>query len=303
MGKPVSGFIWIIRLLCLSLVLGFPGCSFHNTKITSRLNFLEKEENFFQKNIGLIGGISLVQEDITLTQGDAPSANSGILHQIAQGAWDGALSGLEAGQFFCWSGSGNGKRTLHISGKYGGADALIFLILCGGGMVTGMSIGATVGMVEPLVPSMHPTEIPIARKHVVQGVWKELISTKEKESSQLDRASESSSGTLSSKGITFGSRVQPFTAFIRLENIHVGLFSKSYFDAGALTLIWNIQATFFDDRRRVVAKQIIEMEQGERDFDEWADEEALLLKKKLQEGYRLIAGEIVGKIHQASFKP
>ncbi len=299
MGQPVSGFMWITCLLCISLVLGLPGCSFHNTTITSQLNVLEKEETFFQKNIGLIGGIPLVQEDVLLTQDDAPSVNSGILHQIAQGAWDGALSGLEAGQLFCWSGSGNGKRTLHISGKYGGADALIFLILCGGGMVTGMSIGATVGMVEPLVPSTHSTEILIARKHVVQGVWKELVSTKEKESSQLDRVRESSE-TLSSEEIMFGSRILPFTAFMRLENIHVGLFSTSYFDSGALTLVWNIQATFFDHRRRMVARQIIEMEQGEHDFEEWALHHRLApLPEVLAVGEAALQGD-VGELLQAS---
>lgn len=303
MSKPVSGFIWLIRLLCLYLVLGLPGCSFHNTTIASQQNILVEEELFLRKNIGLIGGAHSVQKGITLNHASDQTSNNDIFHQMYQGAKDGALSGLKAGQFFCGSGFGHTGHSFYFSGNLSGADALIVLILCGGGMVTGMSLGATVGIVAPLVSSNDAPEILIARQHVIQGVWKELVSTKERESSQLDHAGESSSETLPSKGITFGSSTQPFSSFMRLENIHVGLFPKSSFDADALTLAWNLQVTFFDHRRKMLAKQNIEMEQGEYSFGKWADQEAVFLKEKLREGYRLIADEIVGKLTQTSPEP
>ncbi len=107
---------------------------------------------------------------------------------------------------------------------------------------------------------------------------------------------------MSLDGVTFGNMALPFTAFMRLEHIHVGLFSRSYFDADALTLVWNIQVAFSDPHRGILAEQNIEMEQGEYSFGKWAGEDAVFLKEKLEEGYRLIAVEIVGKITQRSLK-
>ena len=46
----------------------------------------------------------------------------------------------------------------------------------------------------------------------------------------------------------------------------------------------------------MVAKQIIEIEQGEYQFDEWAWQEASLLKAILGEGYQLAADQIMGKL-------
>jgi len=300
MGRPFSGVIWLIIPLCFSLILGLPGCFSHNTTIESQLNLLVPEKKFIRTNIGLIGKIPIVKEDITLNHVPDPSANSGMLVQMVQGAWDGALSGLEAGQLFCWSSSGNGKRTVHISGKYGGTDALIFLILCGGGMVSGLSIGAVVGMVTPLVPSKHPTEILIARQHVVQGVWQELVRRNEEGPVKLGQAEKSFFEPRSHRKVLFGSQPKPYSAYMWFEHLHVGLFQRSYVDDSALTLVWNVQVTFFDQRRRMVAKQIIEMKQGEHSFETWADQEAFFLKEKLREGYRLIAHEIVEELTQTA---
>ncbi len=257
---------------------------------------------FKRENIGLIGGTPMVQKDITLNQTSDSISNDGLFHQMFEGAKNGALSGLKAGQFFCGSGLGHTGHSFYFSGNLSGADALIVLILCGGGMVTGLSLGATVGIVAPFASSNDAPEILIARQHVIQGVWNELVLTKETDSFQLDRVDESSLETLSPKEVTFGSSTQPFSSFMRLENIHVGLFPKSSFDADALTLTWDVQVKFFDHRGKMLARQNIEMEQGEYSFEKWADQEAVFLKEKLREGYRLIADEIVSKLTQTSLE-
>ncbi len=122
---------------------------------------------FIPKNIELIGGNPIVPEDITLNQVLDPTPNNDLLHQMFQGAKDGALSGLKVGQSFCWGGSRHTGHSFYFSGNLGGTEALIVLILCGGGMVPGMSIGATVGVVAPFVSSDHSPEILIARQHVI----------------------------------------------------------------------------------------------------------------------------------------
>ena len=134
MSKPFSGVTLLILSLCVALVLSWPGCSFQESTIVSHLDLLVMEDVFIRRNIGLVGGIPSVQDDISLHDFSDPTFNRGIFFQMSQGAWEGALSGLETGQLFCWSRSGNASRTLHISGHSGGAEALIFLILCGGGM-------------------------------------------------------------------------------------------------------------------------------------------------------------------------
>ena len=159
-----------------------------------------------------------------------------------------------------------------------------------------MGIGAAVGMVAPLLTSQDPTEIPIARKHVIQGIWKGLTVTSNQESAPLHRADDAASETVIRNAVIFGSHAQPFTAFMRFERIRVGLFPQSYFTAGELTLVWNIQVAFFDHRWRMLAKHSLEMEQGEYSFEKWADQDASFLKEKLQEGYGLIADQIVRKL-------
>ena len=288
---------WLRLTLCISLVLGLPGCSSQKTSIDSHLDLLVKGVSFSRRNIGLAGGVPKVRENISLSDVPDPSITRGVLHQMFQGAWAGALSGLETGQLFCWGSSGSGRRTLHISGKSGGADALVFIILCGGGMVTGFSIGAAVGMVTPFVSSKHSDEILFARQHVIRGVWKKLTTTKGRESGHQHHTGGSIDERLPGHRITFGSKVQPYTAFVRFTRIRVGLFPKSYF-TDELTLVWDINVELLDRGRRVVAKQTIEMEQGEYSFEEWADQGAFFLKEKLQEGYGLIADEIVRKLTQ-----
>lgn len=296
MGKPFTGFAWITFLLCASLVLGLPGCTSHKTTIVSRLTLLVKEDSFNRKNIGLVGAMPSVEEEILLQDASNPASDTGILFQMVQGVWYGALSGFEAGQIFCWGGSGSAGRDYSHSGNAAGAEALILLILCGGGIATGVSIGATVGLITPLVSSMHPTEILIAREHVIQGVWKALTTRPEPGSSQSPLLDEAPLQTFPQSSVAFGEEDQPFTAFLRMESIQVGLFSSTRFNGDALALLWNVRVIFFDHRHRVIAKQLIEIEQGEYSFEQWAEYDARLLKEKLREGYRLIAEQIVEKI-------
>ena len=304
MGKPFIGFTWISFFLCASLVLGLPGCASHKTTIVSRLTLFVKEDSFNRKNIGLVGDMLSVDEDVTLHDVPNPVSDTGILLQMVQGVWYGAVSGFEAGQIFCWSGSGNaGRDSIHLGnasrealhwGNAKGAEALILLILCGGGIATGVSIGAALGLVTPLVSSPHPPEILIAREHVIQGVWKVLTARPDQEGSSrshlLDEAPLQASPR---RSVAFGEEDQPFTAFLRMDPIQVGLFSRSPVNADVLALLWNVRVVFFDHRHRVVAKQLIEIEQGEYSFEQWAEYDARLLQEKLRDGYRLVAEQIV----------
>lgn len=234
-----------------------------------------------------------VDEDITLQDVPNPASDTGILLQMVQGVWYGAVSGFEAGQIFCWSGSGNAGRDYSHSGKAVGYDALILLILCGGGIATGVSIGAALGLVTPLVSSPYPTEILIAREHVIQGVWKVLTARPEQGPSRSHLLDEAPLKASPRRSVAFGEEDQPFTAFLRMEPIQVGLFSRSPVNADVLALLWNVRVVFFDHRHQVVAKQLIEIEQGEYSFEQWAEYDARLLQEKLRDGYRLVAEQIV----------
>jgi hypothetical protein len=118
--------------------------------------------------------------------------------------------------------------------SWGGNEftALIFVILCGGGMVMGGGVGAAAGIDEPFVFPPPPTEILIAREHVIQGVWKDLTEYE-----------ESGEGHLTGKNtwrVTFGEKAKPINAIMKIEPIHVGLISQSRFHSDDLTLMWNV---------------------------------------------------------------
>ncbi len=296
MGKPFMGFTGITFFLCVSLVLGLPGCASHKTTIVSRFTLLVKEDSFNRKNIGLVDAMPSVEEAILLQDVSNPASDTGILFQMVRGVWFGALSGIEAGQIFCWGGSESAGRDYSHSGNAAGAEALILLILCGGGIATGLSIGATVGLLTPLMSSLHPTEILIAREHVIQGVWKALTTRTEGGSRHSPLSDEAPLQTVRHSSVAFGEEGQPFTAFLKMESIQVRLFSSTRFNGDDLALVWNVRVIFFDHRHRVVAKQLIEIEQGEYPFEQWAEYDARLLKEKLREGYRLIADQIVEKV-------
>ena len=297
MSKPFTGFRWLALSLCLALVLGFSGCTSHRINSVSRITFLVKENSFSRTNIGLIGASASIFEPLTLPTHPNSEAGQGILIQAFQGMWYGAVAGFEVGQEFCGLWGGHAERG-HMSVNGGDATvALALLVLCGGGIVGGVSIGVAYGMVAPFVSSPHPSEILIAQERVIQGIWEQLISQEEREGNgknPIENSRVMDDATLSM--VRFGVKDQPYSAFMRIEPIQVGLFTKSKFNPKALTLLWNIRVIFFDSRQRMVAKQIIEIEQGEYQFDEWAWQEASLLKAKLGEGYQLAADQIRGKL-------
>jgi len=210
--------------------------------------------------------------------------------------WYGAVAGFEVGQEFCGLWGGHAERG-HMSVNGGDATvALALLVLCGGGIVGGVSIGAAYGMVAPFVSSSHPTEILIAQERVIQGIWEKLINQDEGEEAGSLHVVDSQFMDATPIMVRFGVEDQPYSAFMRIEPIQVGLFSKSTFDSQALTLLWNIRVIFFDTQQRIVAKQIIEIEQGKYELEEWAEEDARLLKVKLGEGYQMAAEQIIGKL-------
>ncbi len=256
-----------------------------------------KENSFFRTNIGLIGVSASTLEPLTLPSHLNPKADKGILVQAFQGMWYGAVAGFEVGEEFCGLWGGHvGRRHMSVNG--GDATVgLAFLVLCGGGIIGGVSIGAAYGMVAPFVSSPHPSEILIAQDRVVQGIWERLISQEERGGNgetPIENSQVMDGATLSM--VRFGVEDQPYSGFMRIEPIQVGLFTKSKLNPKALTLLWNIRVIFFDNQHRRVAKQIIEIEQGEYQFDEWAWREASLLKTKLGEGYQLAAEQIMGKL-------
>jgi hypothetical protein len=260
------------------------------------MTLLVQESAFFRNNIGLVGASTRVPEALTLPSRPSSAINKGILAQAFQGMWYGAVAGFEVGQQFCglW---GNHAGRVQVGVYSGDATvALTLLVLCGGGIVGGVSLGAAYGMVEPFVSSPESIEILIARERVIQGIWKKLIFQNDGEDNSRHRVEDSQFIDPTPRRVRFGVEDQPFSAFMRIEPIRVGLFSKSKFDPQVFTLLWNLRVIFFDSRQRIVAKQIIEIEQGEYTFDEWAAKEAKLLKGKLGEGYQLVADQIFEKL-------
>ncbi len=241
-------------------------------------------------------GSASLEKPITLPSHLNLEADKGILIQAFQGMWYGAVAGFEVGQAFCgvW---GDIPRESHA--RVSSVDTtfgLALLVLCGGGIVGGVSIGAAYGMVTPFFSSPHPSEILVAQEQVIQGIWNQLLIYEER----VGEGTNSINNFPSKDGAThsmvkFGVKDQPYSAYMRIEPIQVGLFTQSKFKPKALTLLWNIRVIFFDSRQRMVAKQIIDIEQGEYEFDEWAGEDASLLKTKLGEGYQLAADQIMGK--------
>lgn len=260
------------------------------------MTLLVQESAFLRNNIGLVGASTRVPEALTLPSLLSSEINQGILTQAFHGMWYGAVAGFEIGQEFCglW---GNHAGKVHVNVHSGDATvALALLVLCGGGIVGGVSLGAAYGMVEPFVSSPHSIEISIAQERVIQGIWTKLISKNEGGDTSLHDVGSSSLMDRTPRRVRFGAEGQPFSAFMRIEPIQVGLFSKSKFYPQDFTLLWNIRVIYFDGRQRIVAKHIIEIEQGEYTFDEWAANEATLLKEKLGEGSQLVADHILGEL-------
>lgn len=292
MCKPFLGFHWLIFSLCLSLVAGFPGCSSRNTNSVSRMTFLVKETSFPRTNIGLIGASLGVPEKFTLPSDLFLEPDAGLVMQVLQGIWKGAVAGFEVGQVFCGSWGERGR--IQINGD--ATLVLTLLVLCGGGLVGGASIGAAYGMVAPLFASPHQSKIYIAQERVIQGIWRQLTNQKMGQRASPPPVVRPSSFGDSGGLVGFGRTDQPYSAFMRIVPIRVGLFSKSKFNSTVFTLVWKVRVIFFDTRERMVAKQIIEIEQGEYGFDEWAEKDAMFLKEKLEQGYQLAADQIMGKL-------
>lgn len=297
----------LVFFLCFFLIFGVPGCYRKNIRVISETSILSRGENpSWFSNIGLLQEAAPVTDEIILRQSREPLSpiphiqeKPPLISQVILGTYHGALAGFEVGQLFCFPGTGSSRSE-------SSTGALIFLIICGGGLVTGASVGAIAGMIMPFFPWLErqgirekiQTETIIAENQIIQGIWQELL----RQDVPPCLSPDTSNGQKSQKGlgvsVKFGDKNEPITAFLKIEPTQLELLPAAEDHQENLTLFWTIRLIYLDLNKKALAMQVVKIHQGEYLFEKWANHDAQFLKEQLREGYQTVVEQIIRELPQ-----
>ncbi|MCH9640050.1 MAG: hypothetical protein K0U40_11235 [Betaproteobacteria bacterium] len=182
------------------------------------------------------------------------------------------------------------------------------LLICGGALVGGPSAGLVAGGL--LVPLVHPflaeekdlEDFSFVKKTVVQAIWDNLIKMGHvQQVNSLDENGRQVKNNDQYKAFEFGLSNRPFDRFIKIQPLEFKLIHSPYGTPEQLLLSVVFQLTLLDkDKKEVLIKEQIQIDEGPYTFAEWFDNEGFLLRAHIEETYQKLAERIFAKIQADS---
>ncbi len=314
----------LIGVLCLSLVCAPFGCGvlgFGRGQIESQLTFREGFSFPFPANIGLLERsaqstdtmIISVPEHIDMNDNpetvfwESPLQETQRLvlegwKKMKRGATEGAEAGFEVGSFFC----------LPAMGVQGCSDftcLAAILLLCGGGVVGGTTVGLVMGVV--VGPFVYPwandtpqeqieLELTFVKQNLVEGIWEELTEMGLARWEQPTGVNGSSSEKAPTQEFEFGSPTHPIDALIEIQPIQLQLVRSPQSESSQLTFRIVMKVKIFDLYHQVMAKQNIQIDRGPFTYKEWAEDFGQRLRAAIDDMYKQVADRIVDDLRETS---
>ncbi|GJL53919.1 MAG: hypothetical protein NPIRA02_10510 [Nitrospirales bacterium] len=220
---------------------------------------------------------------------------------MKKGATNGRKAGLTIGKFFCPSSLGNSVPSLE--------GYLAVLLLCGGGVVGGSTVGLVMGgVVGPILyfeddvtsQSLSYQNITILKQGLIRGIWKELVAL-----GPLNRlgtnGATANEGELS-KEFAFGSLQHPYNAQMEIQPLRLQLVQLSTSDFPQLALRFEVNVNLFDLSQQVIAKQRIHANYGEFTYQEWAENNAQRLRSTIRQIYKQNADRIADALRSSGHR-
>lgn len=219
---------------------------------------------------------------------------------MKKGAINGGEAGFTIGKFFCPSSIG-GVSVTHLEG------IVAVLLLCGGGVVGGSTVGWVMGgVIGPVLyfgdavtsQDLLYQKITVLKQGLIQGIWEELVDREPVPHLRTYGGTASEGRGLPEK-FEFGSVHHPSDALMEIQPIQLQLVQLSKSDFPQLTLRFAVNVKLFDLSQQVITEQHIHANSGEYTYQEWAENDARRLRSAIHQMYKQIADRIADDLRSA----
>lgn len=278
-------------ILYLQLFLWFSGCSAMMEHVSSNV-LLHNQNLLWYGNMAIQPGktspnVYFVEPDV-VTAYEEKHVAAKVLGNVATGTVEGAKTGASIGLgYIC-------APTLRVTLHGGKHTGLVGLLICGGAVAGGGSIGAVVGGLSGTFVG-EVSALSLRQSFAAENTYESLksvllqVDPEKTDKATCRRDGEVGRWSLESEG-------RPIESTLKINIVEVGLFSVSRTNGTDYKLMLKLNPVLTDLNDQTLASQNIDIVHSAHTYEEWVEYETRLLKTALNDIYETAAELIIREL-------